>query len=350
MRVDFIIVGQGIAGSLLCRHLMQTGADVLVIDENSEYTSSKVASGITNPVTGRRLVKTWLADELIPYTHQVYNSLQQEFGQQFFHPMPISRVFDSVKAFNDWSVRADTEDYQAYLSNGDIIHYDNSKIDNPHGVFEINGGSRLNMRLFLNAFAGLLKMKEHLWEERLEVQQLEFAENSVRYKDVTATKIIFCDGSQVTQLPWFADIRMFPAKGECLLAEIPELNLDHMLKKEVLLVPFYEKDIYYVGATHEHHYTTPAPTDKGKSQLLEGLNDLIKLPYRVVEHWSGLRPVMRDRRPVMGFLKEKPVIGIFNGMGTKGVSLSAYFANHFTQHITAGRPLMKEVDLARFLL
>src|ERR1700728_2720357 len=106
--LDYIVVGQGIAGSMLSWFLLQHGASVKVIDAYNPSSASNIASGITNPVTGRRFVKTWLADEIIPFAAGAYQNFEKLFGSPFYYPMPIIRLFDSVKAQNDWSTRCAT--------------------------------------------------------------------------------------------------------------------------------------------------------------------------------------------------------------------------------------------------
>ena len=80
MRVDYIIVGQGICGTLLSNQLEKAGQSFVVIDESRPYTASKVASGIINPVTGRRIVKTWMIDELMPFAWETYQSIGKDLG------------------------------------------------------------------------------------------------------------------------------------------------------------------------------------------------------------------------------------------------------------------------------
>ncbi|HBA65740.1 MAG TPA: FAD-dependent oxidoreductase, partial [Methylococcaceae bacterium] len=57
MDIDFLIVGQGLAGSLLAFELIQRNAQVMVVDDGRE-NASEVAAGLINPVTGIRLVKS----------------------------------------------------------------------------------------------------------------------------------------------------------------------------------------------------------------------------------------------------------------------------------------------------
>ena len=57
---------------------------------------------------------------------------------------------------------------------------------------------------------------------------------------------------------------------------------------------------------------------------------------------------MVDRRPVIGCHPEEDRVAIFNGLGTKGVSLAPYFSDLFAQHLVENRQLCSEVDVRRF--
>ncbi len=73
MEFDFIIVGQGIAGSVLSVSLMKEGYTVCVINNSDLSSCSSVAAGIWNPVVFKRLTKSWLADEVVPELNSFYS-------------------------------------------------------------------------------------------------------------------------------------------------------------------------------------------------------------------------------------------------------------------------------------
>jgi glycine/D-amino acid oxidase-like deaminating enzyme len=64
--VDYIIVGQGIAGTILAHELLKKNKNIIFLNNENLSSSSKVAAGIWNPVVFKRLTKSWLADDLIP--------------------------------------------------------------------------------------------------------------------------------------------------------------------------------------------------------------------------------------------------------------------------------------------
>ncbi len=72
------------------------------------------------------------------------------------------------------------------------------------------------------------------------------------------------------------------------------------------------------------------------------------MPYNILETKVAIRPTIRDRTPVVG---RHPVINnlfILNGMGTKGASLSLYYAQKLIDHIEYNVPIPLEADIKRF--
>ena len=62
--LDYLIVGMGLAGSALAYFLSKNGKKIALIDNNIDQTSSKIAAGLYNPITGRKMVKTWMAPKM----------------------------------------------------------------------------------------------------------------------------------------------------------------------------------------------------------------------------------------------------------------------------------------------
>ena len=140
---------------------------------------------------------------------------------------------------------------------------------------------------------------------------------------------------------------MIPAKGEIVVIRCNELPQDFILLSGMFIVPIGDHK-FRCGATYEWKFKNELPTESGKTKLLEMLNDVIKVDFEIIEHTSGVRPTMKDRRPVIGMHPEFSNVGIFNGLGTKGVSLAPYFANQFVEYLENGGSLNIEVDVRRF--
>lgn len=348
--LDVIVVGQGIAGSMLSWFLLQENQNILVIDEFNPSSATHVAPGVTNPITGRKFVKTWLADELIPFAAATYHQFEELFQQTLLHPIPIIKLFDSVKAQNDWSVRCSIPGYVSYIKNERVIYLAPEKVKNDFGGFEINGGTKLDASKFLTHYRNLLEQKELLLNEKFSFADLEVKEDFVVYKGKKARRVIFCEGASAIKNPYFKFLPFQLAKGECLVVKIDDFYADRIISGEVGILPtFAGKDEYFIGATHEWNFDDDQPSEKGKNELLGNLSTVLNAPYKIISHRSAIRPTVKDRRPFIGFHPEYKSVGIFNGMGTKGLSLAPFFASHFAKHLVTGTALMKEVDIRRVL-
>jgi len=106
--------------------------------------------------------------------------------------------------------------------------------------------------------------------------------------------------------------------------------------------------IWKVGATYQFNDTTRASTEQGLQALLGKLEELICFPYNVIGQSWGMRPTTPDRRPILGPHPNYNSVIIFNGLGTKGVSLAPYFSGVLTSWLENHTPINKEVDIQRY--
>ena len=105
VEVDALIIGQGLAGSLLAWELRQHGQSILVLDVGTDNASS-VAAGIINPVTGLRLAMQTHVETLLPAAQNFYSALKAYFNETFFIELPMRRLIASedeylLRAKND---------------------------------------------------------------------------------------------------------------------------------------------------------------------------------------------------------------------------------------------------------
>ncbi|MFK7904191.1 MAG: NAD(P)/FAD-dependent oxidoreductase, partial [Chitinophagales bacterium] len=174
----------------------------------------------------------------------------------------------------------------------------------------------------------------------------------VSWKGIEAKKIIFCEGHQTRFNPYFDWLPFVPAKGELLIIEAKGLDLEateRIAKNKITLLPL-GNDRYWVGSTYEWKKLDEVPTQKYREELSSQLENTINVPYQIIVHQAGIRPSAKDRRPFVGLHPKYPNMGVFNGLGTKGVSLSPYFAHHFAAHLEEGEELEKVVDIRRYFV
>jgi glycine/D-amino acid oxidase-like deaminating enzyme len=191
-----------------------------------------------------------------------------------------------------------------------------------------------------------LKTKS-LLEEKIDLTRLKLKDGSVEYKKLKSRRIIFCEGHRMVQNPLWKDLPLLPAKGEILTIECKGLPEEFILMSGIFIIPL-EKSLFRVGSTYEWNFTDELPTQEGKEKLQKELDKFLKIPYAIIDHRSGVRPTVKDRRPLIGRHKDHENVFIFNGMGTKGVVLVPYFADHFIKFLYGKEKLMPEVDVQRF--
>ena len=348
-KVNYILIGQGLAGSVLAMTLLKKGHSVIVIDDAPATTASRVAAGLYNPVVFKRLVKSWLADDLLPYMDEFYPEMEKQLGAEFYFSKRILKPFAEEQEKALW-LKKTTEPIGKYLNEAIYTEDLNGIVYNPLGISEVMHAGNLDTVQFLNACKAHLLKKDAFMEEAFDATQLVLQENSVTYKGITADKLIFCEGYKAVNNPFFSWLPFKLTKGETLTIK---LTHDHaipfkiVLNKAVFILPI-GNDLYKVGATYEWNDLSELTTEKGKSDLVEKLKKVLKVPFEVVNHQAGVRPTVSDRRPLIGLHPEHPQLGIFNGLGTKGVMLAPFFANQFSNFLETGFPLDKEVDIARF--
>ncbi|MGB5419280.1 NAD(P)/FAD-dependent oxidoreductase, partial [Algibacter sp.] len=169
----------------------------------------------------------------------------------------------------------------------------------------------------------------------------------VSYQNINAEYIVFAEGSGISENPFFNRLPLNPAKGELLTIHAPDLKIDFVLKAGVFLIPLGD-DLYIVGATYEWKDLSHSVTKKAKTELLGKLEKLINCPFKVVNQVGGIRPTVKDRRPLVGRHHEHNNLFVLNGLGTRGVMIGPYVAKKLFDFIEHHEPLEKEIDISRF--
>jgi glycine/D-amino acid oxidase-like deaminating enzyme len=340
-RVDVLIIGQGISGTFLCRELDRQGLTYIVMDEERRDTASRAAAGLINPVTGRRFVKTWMIDALLPYVREVYGDSLKPAKVVDFFPTPQMRLAFVKRC----------EEGADYLSLP-------SSIAEEHrwdGLFRYELGYGVIEPCFLVDMPGLLgqarrelKGRGVLLEECFIAGEMELGKTGVRYRNVAARWVIFCDGVAGARAGYFERLPFAPNKGEALIIEAPDLKGGEVIfKKGMSMVP-WSAGMFWVGSSYEWAFDDAGPTTVFREQTEAMLRQWLRVPFRTVEHLASVRPATLERRPFVGLHPVHPVIGILNGMGTKGCSLAPFFARQLAEVLVTGEPIQADADVRRF--
>lgn len=319
----------------------------MVIDNHHAGAASKIAAGLINPVTGKRQVKSWRIDELLPAAADTFAELESLLKIKISHPRRLIRVLKNAGEENTWLGRSADPAYQAYfLENADASEFE----DSLHDFFafgELQKCSQNDLGTLLAAYRAYLENRGMLLSEKVDYPAFTFENELIFYKNFQFKNVVFCEGAAAVHNPFFNYLPFQISKGEALIIEIPTANFSKIFKHGIAIVPL-QNHRYWVGSTNSWDLPDDLPSENAKKELLQSLHDILKIPFKVVDHKAAFRPTMRDRRPLLGRHPSFPNLFIFNGLGTKGASLGPFFAKKMTAYLVENAPLDAEVDVARF--
>lgn len=344
--LDYMIVGQGISGTVLSYKLIQAGKSVIVIDDGHKTASTTKAAGIINPITGRSYTKSWKIDQLLPSAINTYGQFSDLLKHNYYLPHTIVRVLTKIVEENKWSSRLLDDSYLDYIEENHNIDSITSAYRESNNCAIIKGG-RVRLNALISDYRQWLKEADSLYEDSFKHQLLDINNLHVSYKQFTAKRIIFAEGVQSYYNKYFNHLPFQPVKGEVLILKIPNYKIEEIIKHGIFICPL-DDDLYWVGSGYQREYTNDKPTEAGYKKLITQLNDVLKLEYVVVDHIAGIRPSVKDRKPLIGKSKLSDRIYIFGGMGTKGSSLVPYWADHLIDHLENHTKIDDEVNITRF--
>ena len=333
-----LIVGQGLAGTLLAWRLLDAGQPFRILDRRSGPTASRVAAGLVTPRTGRRMTfhpdfpDDWHA------ARTCYTDLERRLSRSLWTEQNAIRLF----------VRRSDE--QMFLQQRAIP---NTELTAWSGRIQKNGpcfqgvcmrpAARLNVRAFLDlsldAFAD-----RGLWlQDDLQLpDDLVLSPGGVRIPrlNLHAERVIFCQGAASN--PWFAGLPDHPCRGDIL-----NLSLEGFLPSEVVhhsmwLAPEPDGTIT-AGATYDWTVTENRPVAAGRREILRSVRRFTEGPIRVHRHVAAVRPTMKDRRPVLGHHPQHPRLWIFNGLGSRGVLTAPRLARILTSAMLNGTDIPQDL-------
>ena len=346
MTVDYLIVGQGICGTMLSYYLHKEGKTYMVIDDSRPEASSRVAAGVINPVTGRRYVYTWMIDELMSFAKQSYNELEDYFQTTIIYQKSIIDFFPSPQ-MRDAFVNRVLED-DTYLHTYPDQNKFNQYFNYDFGCGELGPCYMVDLQNLLSMWKSKLIEEGSIAQEGFNIEDLRLENDHIRYSNITASKIIFCDGISSMKNSWFELLPFSANKGEALIIQSEELTNEHIFKKSMVVAPLFKDNLYWVGSNYQWEFENDQPSDKFYNTTKLLLDNWLRVPYTIVDHKAAVRPATLERRPFVGLHPHQPLVGILNGMGTKGTSLSPYFANQLVQHLVHGLPIQDDANISRF--
>jgi glycine/D-amino acid oxidase-like deaminating enzyme len=343
--LDALILGQGIAGTLLAWTLLDRGWALAVLDDGHASSSSRVAAGLINPVTGRRFAKTPDVDQLLPAS---YGSLESRLGEPLLHWAPMLRLFRSESESATVERRRLDSAYAPYLGERLAPGRAGAGIRDPLGSLVQQRTGYLSTTSLMDRTAERLREAGRLHLARIEADDFRVTHGFVECGALRAARVFFCQGYRAMDDPLWSWLPFQPAKGEILSLESGTPTPDYILNAGRWLLPLDGRR-FRLGATYDWGHLDQEPTEHGRETLLHDLPGLIDLGgARVLEHRAGVRPGTLDNAPFIGVHPSHPRLWIFNGFGSKGSLQVPGYAQALAQHLENGRDLPTRVSIERY--
>ena len=343
--LDYIIVGSGLAGISFSEIALLNNKSILVID-NKSGVSSRVAGGLYNPVILKRFSEVWNAEQQLILMNDFYNQIEVKLQTKLNYKLPILRKFFSIEEQNNWFSASDKAFLAPFLS-VKLIFKKYFGIDSPFDYGEVLHTGYVDTALLLDKYQQYLIENELLLKESFDYDQLIINDDFVQYKSYQARNVIFAEGFGMHSNPYFQDLPLDGTKGELFIIKAPKLDLDVIVNTSVFILPL-GNNLFKVGATYNWKDKTDTPTEEGKTELVERIKEILSCDFEIISHFAGVRPTVRDRRPIIGTHGQYRSLHVLNGLGTRGVMLGPAMAKDLFDFIENNKPLDPTIDIQRF--
>jgi glycine oxidase len=343
--VDYLVVGQGLAGSLLALLLQDRDRSVIVVDNDHHHAASKAASGIINPITGKRLNRPASIDKLLKQVFSVYPRIETQLAVPLFRARTVLRLLQNEEEAQRWRRQSSLSEYREYLSN--IPPRPFPLFRSKFGVFEVIKAAQLDIRrLILRARENLLA-QQSLINQQFGYADLNILPDRIRWKRFTARCAIFCEGYRMARNPYFSELELNPAKGETLTIATSDFAEERIVQHGKWIFRNLTGEIL-AGTNYQWDRLNEAPTKAARREIESAIREFFVPDFEIINHRAGVRPVTRaDNRPLVGVHPRWPQLAILNGLGSKGALQAPFAAQELVSALEEGKPILKEIDVCR---
>ncbi|WP_152268232.1 NAD(P)/FAD-dependent oxidoreductase [Agriterribacter humi] len=333
MQPQYLIIGQGIAGTLLSYEFWKQGKSFLLIDEAHNISkASLVAGAIINPVNVNRWTTVQGQENYIPTALQTYRDLERILGISLVEEKSMLVFHDERKGQLLKEAQSSSSEYIHPPSRADIT-LANRFFTGKYGIAKVAPVWKIHAAQLLSAWSDFLKSKKLLKEEFLNTDECVITPGGVTFKEIRAEKIIFCEGAKAMHNPLFNKLPFTKNRGEALLLSVPDLPRENIYHYGIRLVPA-AKDLFWCGSNYQWQFNNVLPDPIWRMQTEATLRQWLTIPFEVVDHVVAERPTTAGQQFLAGIHPAMPSAAIFNGLGTKGFSCGPALANALCRQLT----------------
>ncbi|MFT6006636.1 MAG: glycine/D-amino acid oxidase-like deaminating enzyme [Pseudoalteromonas tetraodonis] len=338
---DFLIIGQGLAGSILSIQLIEKGYSVTVLDNSHHASSSVVAAGIINPITGHRLNITERFHKYYSVAERFYHRYEQTHGLCVFKLIEQIRLIKNAGQFEYSKQRLTCADYQGLIERCDssLMH------DQGFGALRVNKTAVVDVQTLLSSLRDYLLLQQRYFAKKVVYDSIEITQYGVQLGEIQAKNLVFCEGHQAINNPWLKSLPFKLSKGEILKLRLNAEQQPTMFNWGNWLI--CEGNSAKLGSSYEWNDLGLSSTQEVKDKLVSSFESTTKLKAEVLEQQAGIRPTTLHRRPFIGLLSNTENVYCFNGFGSKGCLTIPYYASIFTDCIDSHEPF--PIELSKWL-
>jgi len=327
---DVLIVGQGIAGTLLSFILKQHGKNVLILDAPQEAPNcSRTATALLNPVTGKRLRIEEGYETFSASAETIYRNLSSWLETDILEYHPAIRLFADAGQQNDWMSKLAADDYRSFFISDKPEKDIHPALHTPFGACRQIPMAQVKAETLLQTYRQRAIADGFLREEKMDYSRLTVQPQQLTYGDITAKHIIFCTGWTTEENPYFPALSFQPALGQLLHIEAPDLPNKTIMLGPAVLSPREEPHHFSVGSIYDWNNTRAIPSEKNRRFLIQQLQKTIRCGYRILGESAAIRPTTSSRIPLIKKHPQGLPAYLFNGLGTKGYSWGPGYAEQY---------------------
>lgn len=355
---DFCVLGAGLAGLSISKHLSEQGASVCLIDTGEVASgASGTPLGLVNPATGRYGTKAWRAEECHQAVYEDLSEIQKHTPIRLFDKTGIlrpaqdeemaERMYDNYEK-NEWP-----DDWCHWLDKKEVLDI-NPELNCVGGGMWLPHGLTVNVPAYLKSKADFLATQgldiklnaEYEIHESGDHIELEFRQS----ESVRTNSVIFTAGYQTSESDYWDFLPLHAIKGQVAIFESPETReFDYSLSALGYIASISDHR-FVAGSTYEHHFENLEPDIEGLEYLTERLGGVYPSLFKkakLVDQWAGVRASTPNKKPIIGAHPEKQNMFVFAGLASKGLLYSVYLGKALSEYILHGSAIPKEVSINR---
>ena len=338
LRPDFLILGQGLLGSLLALELQALGASVAIAEFAPRRCRSLVSAGMMDPISGQRFALSWRYEKTTADALSVYQNLSSLIGHPLITPRTIYRLFrDTIDSdtFHKKNTSGILAPYITTLFN-DSPHPD---VAAPYGGVSIQGGYHIDVGQLIHS------LRQHF----IESNQLLLNPDPSFLENLPVKATIHCTGAYAHLSHHFSWLPFRNSRGETIIFDAPDFHTDAILNNGNWISPM-KSGGYRAGATYAWDDLFHPPTETGYKAILAHIQSIIPgIKTQVTRTESGTRSIMPDSRPVIGQHPIHSAHWVASGLGSKGTQIAPFIASQLSKSIINNTPIDDEISINRFL-